>query len=358
MPRLRFAVCALPVIFGIVPALAARAQPSTAFPFAAPSFANPTASSLLCINGECQPVISTTTYFGRPAYRLTNGKDEAVIVPALGRVMRYGKVGGPNLLWNSPTFSGLDWGWKNYGGDKTWLAPQSYWGVMSDKGWPPDSAIDGAPHEAEVVTGGKLKMVSGTSKTSGIRVERIMGFNDAGEFEIQQSAIKTAGSPLRVGLWSVSQSVPAQAVFVPTSPDSPYANGFFRFETKGKKQSAVVEDGLLRLEPKSEGEGQKFGIDSPVAAIASVSDGVAWVQKSAKPDGQYPDGVEKHGFPVEVYINGTPKAYYVELEMLGPLVNMVKGQKMTHTVRWSLHDLPSRDLNDTATKSAIAALLQ
>ncbi len=357
MPRLRSLLRIAPVIFGIVPALAAHAQPGSAFSSATPSFADP-APSLLCINGECQPVITDTTYFGRPAFRLTDGKCEAVVVPSLGRVMRYGKVGGPNLLWNASPTQDFKSGWKNYGGDKTWLAPQSSWGVLSEKAWPPDSAFDGSPHQAEVITGGKLKLVSGTSKTSGIRLERVMGFNDAGEFEIEQSAIKVSGSPVRVGLWSVSQTVPAQAVFLPTSPNSPYKNGFFHFDTKEKSQPATVENGLFRLEPQSEGGGQKFGVDAPVSALASVSDGVAWVQKSAKPDGEYPDGVEKHGFPVEAYVNGTPSAYYVELELLGPLVNMIKGQKMTHTVRWSLHQLPSHDLNDAATQTAIAALLQ
>lgn len=302
--------------------------------------------------------ITNVTYFGRPAFRLTNGLCEAIVVPSLGRVMSYGKVKGPNLLWNSPTSKGLDWGWKNFGGDKTWLSPQSDWAVTGGKQWPPDLAFDGTAHQAEVVTGGKLKLVSGTSKTSGIRIERVLGFNDAGEFEIQQSAFKTAGTPVRVGLWSVSQAVPAQAVFIPTSPNSPYKNGFFRFDATTKdKHPASVTNGVLRIDPKSIGGGQKFGADAPIAALASVRDGVAWVQKAAKPAGHYPDGVEKHGFPVEVYVNGDPKAYYVELEMLGPLVNLTKGQKMTHTVRWSLHDLPSRDLADPATQNAISSLL-
>ena len=334
-----------------------HAQPLPISPFASSSFASPH-NSLLCADGQCQPAITETTYFGRPAYRLTDGRCEAVVVPALGRVMRYGKVGGANLLWNSPTFAGIDWGWKNYGGDKTWLAPQSSWGVLSDKAWPPDSAFDGSPHQSQVLTGGKLKLVSGTSKTSGIRIERVLGFNEAGEFEIQQSAFKTGGAPVRVSLWSVSQAMPAQAIFIPTSPTSPYANGFFHFDTKDpSKQPASVGNNLLRIEPKSEGGGQKFGVDAPISALASVQDGVAWLQRSAKPDGEYPDGVEKHGFPVEVYVNGDSKVFYVELEMLGPLVNMVQGQKMTHTVKWSLHDLPSKDLNDAQTQNALAALL-
>lgn len=317
--------------------------------------------SALCVNGECQPAISQTTYFGRPAFRLTDGKCEAVVVPSLGRVMRYGKVGGSNLLWNAPTSSKFKAGeWKNFGGDKTWLSPQSSWGTFHGKGaWPPDPAFDGTSHSAEVQSGGKLKLMSQTSPIIGIRLERTMGFNAAGEFVIEQSAFKTSGAPVRAGLWSISQSVPGASVFLPMASDSVYKNGYFRFgSAKTPDEGVSVANGLLRVDPVPRGGGKKFGVDAPVAAIASVRDGVAWVQRATKPKGQYPDGAEDHGFPVELYVNGDANVFYAELELLGPLVDMVKGQKQTHTVKWQLHDLPSNDVDDAATQTALAALLR
>ncbi len=326
---------------------------------------NPTSSfgpdaSALCVDGQCQPAISQTIYEGREAFRLTDGKSEAVVVPSLGRVMRFGKVGGENLLWNSPASTQFKAGdWKNYGGDKTWLSPQSSWGTFHGKnGWPPDPAFDGTPHQPEVLSGGKLKLVSNTSPRLGIRLERVMWFSDAGEFVIEQSAVKTSGEPVRVGLWSISQSAPG-TVFVPLAPDSAYQNGFMRFgNAPSTEQSVSTASEMLRLDPQARGGGAKFGVDAPVASLASVRGGLAWVQRSAKPKGQYPDGAEDHGFPVEIYVNGDQKTFYVELELLGPLVNMVKGQKQTHTVRWSLHDLPSTNVDDGATQSALAALLR
>src|SRR4051812_45720093 len=47
--------------------------------------------------------ISRATYRGSEAIRLTDGRTEAIIVPSIGRLMRYGLVGGENWLWNADT---------------------------------------------------------------------------------------------------------------------------------------------------------------------------------------------------------------------------------------------------------------
>src|SRR5688500_18939538 len=51
--------------------------------------------------------LEKTAYRGWPdCYRFTNGTVNVVIVPAIGRVMYYGPVGGPNLLWENPALVG------------------------------------------------------------------------------------------------------------------------------------------------------------------------------------------------------------------------------------------------------------
>ncbi len=316
------------------------------------------AESALCENGECAPAISATTYQKRDAFKLTDGKTEAIIVPQIGRVMRFGKVGGPNLLWNLSRDPSKDAGWKNYGGDKTWLAPQSNWKQFhGSDNWPPDLAFDGTPHRAEVLTGGKLKLTTPLSPT-GIRVSRTFYFDDKGEFVIEQTARKEKGAPIRAGIWSITQVVPGAAIFMARSSNSDYADGFHKMGTVGELQKIeVVSPSLVRITPSSAGAGGKIGVDSPVSSLISVRDGVAFLQKSSKPAGQYPDGEGGAGFPTELYINGDTKNFYAEMEILGPLKNFAVGGKSTHIVRWSLHDLPSKDLNSPAVTHSIENLL-
>ena len=89
----------------------------------------------------------------------------------------------------------------------------------------------------------------------------------------------------------------------------------------------------------------------------SYLDSVAFVQKSELPKGRYPDGADGAGFPVEFYVSGDPKMFYCELEILGPLKVFKVGGKSTHTVRWSLHDLPSKDVNSPAVVEAVQGLI-
>lgn len=304
--------------------------------------------SALCADGMCKPAISQTTYFNRTAYRLTDGKTEAVIVPAIGRIMRYAQVGGPNLMWNASSTKAAEKGWSNYGGDKTWLSPQSSWKQFHGKdSWPPDVAFDGKPHEIEVISGGKLRMTTPLSPT-GIRISRLMYFNTQGEFVIEQTATKLKGAPIKAGIWSISQTLPADAVFLPLGPRSDYQERYTWLSSVNPElKVAVVKPNLLRIDPRTVGKNSaKIGVDSDVSSLVSVRSGVAWKQVSTKPAGPYPDGIKAGaGFPVELYINADPNAFYQELELLGPLKTFAPGGKSTHTVRWSLHNLSSTNVD-------------
>ena len=330
---------------------------------AAPSFYDDSpfgAGALQCINGECEAVIVKTTYQNRPAYKLSNGAVDAIVVPEIGRVMSFGKIGGPNLLWNAEPSTVAKTGWKNYGGDKAWLSPQSSWKQFHGAdNWPPEPVLDGEPLQADVLTGGKLRLTTGLSKT-GIRLMRTMYFDDKGEFVIEQTARKEAGAPLQAGIWSITQVVPGQAFFFAVDPETQYKEGLFRFSNDQSQPATRVQPNLIRVDPHQTSSGfPKMGFDTEISALASVRDGVALVQKSARPDGQYPDGAnaDDAGFPTELFVNANPEMYYAEIEILGPLQTYHAGTSYTHTVRWSLHDLPSTDATSPAVTAAMEKLL-
>jgi hypothetical protein len=307
--------------------------------------------------------IRPTLYDGRTAFRLSDGRTEAVVVPEIGRVMRYGFVGGSNFLWNSPQKTYGKNEWKNWGGDKTWPAPQQWWPAIAERGWPPDPAWDGNAHRAKILPNNHLQMTSEVAKGFGARVVRECWFERNGDFIIQQTVEKVKGEPLLLSIWNVTQIEPPDAIFLPLNQESIYKNNF-HWLVPPENESPIVHrtTTLLQVRPSvgvSAKKIYKVGADTSLVAVAAVKDGVAMIEKATRQDGEYPDGaVGGGGFPVEVYNNGDAKENYVELELLSPLHHLRQGDRYQHTVRWSLHQLSSSDVNAMTTRATVEKLLQ
>lgn len=102
--------------------------------------------------------------------RLQDGLVEAVIVPAWGRLMRFARIGGPNLLFENTNADARSNGWWNTGGDRVWPWPQQDWKVLVGRGWPPPAGTDG-PCTATVDGPGRL-CLSGSIPSHDLRFER------------------------------------------------------------------------------------------------------------------------------------------------------------------------------------------
>jgi len=288
--------------------------------------------------------LTKVQYLGFEAYRLTNGRTEAVIVPALGRVMRYALVGGENQLWNSKVSATKAGQWSNWGGDKSWPAPQSQWPLSIGHEWPPHTSWDGKPYMTTLLPNKRLRIVSGVWPRLGCRVIREFSFDANGEFVIAQTYEKMSGPPCQIAIWNITQVGTPQAIFVEASPDSAYKGGFhWLTKPKDRHNVSFVGTSLLRIEPNSR-EMFKIGVDSPIACVGVVNDRVAFVQRAARPKGRYPDGAEGNGFPVEIFdIGGTGNGHYMETELLSPLRSFYVGTRWTHSVRWKLVALNKQD---------------
>jgi len=252
--------------------------------------------------------ITRTVYDGRTVFRLSDGRTEAVVVPEIGRVMRYGFVGGSNWLWNSSQKSYGKNEWKNWGGDKTWPAPQ-LWPAITQRNWLPEPAWDGNSHKAKILPNNHLQMTSEVAKGFGARVVREFWFEQNGDFAIAQTVEKVKGEPLLLSIWNVTQIEPPDAMFVALNSQSVYKNNFHWF-VPPKNESPIVQimPTLLQVRPSvgvSEKNSYKIGTDTSVIAVAAVKDGVAMIEKASRQDGEYPDGAGGGaGFPVKVYNSG------------------------------------------------------
>ena len=291
--------------------------------------------------------LQPTMYHGHAAYRMTDGRTEAVIVPDLARVMRYGFVGGPNILWNAAPpdpAKPIDYTqWINWGGDKTWLGPQSSWLlVQGTNNWPPDATLT-CLQTAEVLPGNALRLTGRVSNAWGARIVREYRFGPKGEFLVNQTVEKVSGPKVELTIWDVFQSQSPDAIFLPLNPNSPYKTGYqWLIPPKTKTVIPLAGPDMTRI-AHSDAVSYKIGLDSPIARIVAVKGGQALVLSAPLPKGDYPDGALGSGFPVELYNMGDPKNPFDELELLGPLKVLGPGDKTSYQIIWRLYKLPTRN---------------
>lgn len=137
-----------------------------------------------------------------------------------GRLMGIVPEGGSNLLWENKNPETTLWGWKNYGGEKTWIGPQKAWTnlLASGSDWPPPPQFDGDPYEC-VNPGarGDMELLSAAIPQWNLRVRRRIGVAPDGVARVWsriEKADETAPVPdIRFQNWSVAQFAPAPAIY-------------------------------------------------------------------------------------------------------------------------------------------------
>ncbi|MGH9554724.1 MAG: DUF4380 domain-containing protein [Terriglobales bacterium] len=294
---------------------------------AASAFADPQAKT-----AAQQPAVSIRkiTYHGWPdSLLMSNGVVEAVIVPAVGRVMQFrfaGEEGG--AFWENRALDGkpadpASKEWINFGGDKSWPAPQADWPKMTGREWPPPPAFDAMRVEARV-EGNEVELISPVCKFFGIRVRRRIELAESKPLlTITTTYEKVEGQPVRVSVWVITQLNEPERVFVQPAAKSRYPEGYNK-QSESLPKDLKVERGLISL-TRDASKGTKIGSDG---------DRLVWVGS------KYILGVlspREHGSPypdqessIEVWTNPDPLPY-IELETLGPLATMKVGDTIDRT---------------------------
>ncbi len=307
----------------------------------------------------CEP----TSWREIPAYRLRNDFIEVVVVPALGRVMHFSRPGGENWLW-AGSFERRDgeWifphGWPNWGGDKTWLAPQSDWRALFGRSWPPDPAWghpDEGPHVAKVLPGGGL-LVSGPVSTSGLQISREYHL-DGPEWKTIQKVTNVSGPRRTVAVWSVTNAPRPEATHFVPSPRSVHPEGFFLSRPE-HPVDARLRDGVLTVRTTTD-KIQKVGLDTPFVALAIQRGTDVFIQRAESHAGPYPHGGRGAGSSVEFFDAGTTLPDpYVEAELLGPLVMLNEGEATSFSMHWRIETLPDDSSESAANLAAIKRWLE
>jgi hypothetical protein len=286
------------------------------------------------INSATGGSITRVSYRGWPeSYLLSNGIAEALVVPAIGRVMQFRLAGNPvGTFWENQALDGrLDCQpsdeWLNFGGDKCWPAPQSAWPQQQGRAWPPPFAFDGLPMQA-TVTGGALVLSSPIDSAWGIQAVRHIELGPRqAVLRIRTEYRKLHGPPAEVAIWSITQMQEPERICMLLNPESKLPGGYVRL-LEEEPAELEIEGGLLFL-ARHRRAYTKIGADG--ASLAWIGTNCV-IRIDVQPmPGDYPDG----GCLTEIYTNPDP-LNYVELETLGPLVSLRAGDRAEHIATYTI----------------------
>jgi len=267
---------------------------------------------------------------------LRNAHTEVVVVPAIGRIMSLafaGDGGASDPFWRhdklGPSLAGDENGWINHGGDKAWPAPQSDWERLLGKGWPPPATFDATAHVA-TMKGSAIEMVSPIDPAYGLRVRRTVTLlNDL--MLVETAYEKVEGPSVRVAVWTITQLVSPDRLFALLPERSAFPGGH-RSVMPAPPRDLAVDGRLLGLARDTK---EKTMIVNDADALLWVGPGRALVIENVTTpaDASAP---RPGGAHAQIYTSPDTAEPYVELELMGPLVDLAPGQRATMTVRYRL----------------------
>jgi hypothetical protein len=286
-------------------------------------------------NAQAAVTVKTITYNGwKGAVQLSNGTVEVVIVPQIGRIMRYGFVGGPNVLWNNAALSGkttdltsASKDWNNYGGDKLWPAPQDRWG------WPPDRTLDSAPQTVKKLANGHLLMTGQASKAAGIQFRREIALDPTGAVvTLTNTLINTGMEDVDWAIWEVAQIDDPTEARLMLNKQGHFPTGYRVWGDDPLQSDQFEQTETQLIMKRSPKISAKVGADAPNGQIEALVSGIKFTFSAPYETGAtYSD----QGCAQQIYTNPDP-AKYVEMELLGPLSPLKPKSARKFVTHWNL----------------------
>ncbi len=288
----------------------------------------------------CYPQANQTTpakiehvrYHGwEKALRLHNAQAEVIVVPEIGRVMSFRLHDGQNVFWEDRSLDGKRGDpagkeWINFGGDKTWPAPEADWGKYTGrKEWMPPAAFDSMRVQARI-EGNAVVLTSPVDPHYGIRTIRRVQLHGQ-NLNITTTYERVSGEPTKVGVWVITQFREPVAVVVPVKASSIFPEAHYKFGPEPWPQLERRGNHLvIKRDPKAP---HKMGSDA--RQLLWIGEHETCVITTWSQGNEYPD----RGASAEVYTNPDPKKY-VELETLGPLSWLKPGEQIVNTQSYAL----------------------
>jgi hypothetical protein len=270
--------------------------------------------------------------------RLRNGTAELLVTLEVGpRILSYTKSGGLNPLKIYEDQAGTtgDTVWRNRGGHRLWIAPESREITYF---------LDNAPVAWEQLGPRRVRVTPPAETAIGFQKQLDITLDASGTgVTVVHRVTRLGATPADLALWALTVMTPGGVALMPQPalgehprdllPNRkmvvwPYTDLSDPRWTFGRR--------FFRLRQDATRGATKIGLADPLGWCAYVVGDVCFLKRYAwDPAATYLDG----GCNFETFSN----TKMLEVESLGPLLRLAPGASAEHTERWILLDAP-RDL--------------
>jgi len=268
--------------------------------------------------------------------RLANPKIELVATLDVGpRIIHLAVPGRPNVFKQYADQMGKagEAAWQIRGGHRLWFAPEDPVATYF-----PDN---GPVQVEELPKGIRLRPAPETS--NGIQKEIDIALDKRRpRVRLRHRIINIGSQPVRLAPWALSVMAPGGTAIIGLPPRGSHPKDLLPNQTitlwpytdLGDRRLMCGTRAILLRQDTAATKPEKFGILTPEGWAAYAVAGCLFVKRFAcKPRKAYPD----MGCNAEFFTN----ADMLEVESLGPLVNLKPGRKVEHVENWSLFaDVP------------------
>ncbi len=277
---------------------------------------------------------------------MENASVTLTTIPEIARIMEFSLRGYPNLIWQNPDLLGQladpqqsqQGIWRNFGGAKLWVAPQSRWDAVFGN-WPPEYELDAAPCDLHQIAPDHLTLQGQLSPTQGIQLRRQIQLVDQGA-DFIYTLSNRSDQTVSWGIWMVFQAIPGGKLFLPATDRTQFwLDPQFSIDgaTEPEDLHFHKQDQVYVLDQaRSIYKTKLFSIPDHGWLAYWVADQVFFLLYEAAPEAQYPAGEGS----TEIFTD----ADYIELEHIGPLISIAPGESTSLPESWRI--LPAPDLSD------------
>jgi hypothetical protein len=286
--------------------------------------------------------IHSDNIYGWEGLRLTAGDVSLGLTPSVGGRIMSLAVGDRELFYVQEDLKGLtcdfsgvgdivshkkDFGFRFWGGDKTWVAPERAW----QNGIPP-LELDAGNYSCEISDQGVV-MTSPVCRETGLQIVRRVSLSEKGEIFLKEELHNKGSSALERGIWNVTQVRRPFQVFLPAAladlrsyhlEDPTLPDPLFELQ---------AQKGWVRI-PCTGDVCFKFGgmlREAKVVALKPFHDGCCLFSRSFD---RHEGALYAHRSQVEVFNSSTFP--YGEVEVHSPLVSIPPGGSRAMSQVWKV----------------------